>query len=243
MSTLVGLCSTYKEGSLAGGAVRSLLAACDHVAVFEGPAGDTIDADVPGTHGLPQSDRIYWHEGRWRTDARKRQAMLDWTRQFEPPVWGIIVDADEVLINGEYMRDWLNPLDWNEELDPDAEYLGRPMRIMELNGQLRWVRGRILRLDRIVEYKVSTSVFTVRTNNGIQTFTNAGNVDDEYEVWEAPRRGIIEKGGMLVMPPVPTEPYLVHRSFLRHPLRRNVRMSDQEKAELLAHGMPVELSK
>jgi hypothetical protein len=242
---LVGLCSSYAEGRLVQAAVDSLLGACEHVYVFEGPAGEPIADDVleqvPASDLAPYADHehVTVHRNRWRTDARKRQAMLEWAKQDYPgPLWGVIVDADETLVNGEYLADWLAILDWQEQLDEtgDTEYVGRPMRIVELDGSLRWVRGRLLRLDRIVEYRVSTSVFL--TSQGL--YTNAGNVPDSYADWATPRRGYIDGDQMVVRPPIPTEPFLVHRSMLRHPLRRDLRLHKQERDELRAAGMKVD---
>lgn len=242
---LVGLVSSYKEGPLVQGAVRSCLECCDRVAVFEGPAGDPIEADVPDTDlgefdsAVSDTHPVYSYFGRWRTDARKRQAMLEWVHDVykNQPVWGVIVDADEVLINAAYLRDWLQRLDWHEEVNPEAEYVGRPMRLVELDGSVVWVRGRLLRLDRIREYKVSTSIFTLK--NG-ETYRGGGNIPDSFLDWETMRQPYIEQGRMLVQPPIPTEPFLVHRSMLRHPLRSGLRLHEQERAELIAAGLPVD---
>jgi hypothetical protein len=255
---IVGLCSSYLEGRLVQGAVRGLLDACELVYVLEGPAGEPLDADVPATElgELELDPRVVAHSGRWRTDARKRQAMLEWAqarhRKQAPDetLWGVIVDADEVLFNGPYLPDWLLRLDYHEQVTPDAEYLGRPMRIVELDGSVAWVRGRLLRLDRIRDYKVSTSVF--RTADGA-TYTGAGNVPDWVDDWARPRSAYFAEkpdgagpagveripGRMLVQPPIPTEPFLVHRSMLRHPLRSGLRMNEQERRELILAGMPV----
>lgn len=234
---LVGLVSSYKEGRLVQGAIRSALTACEHVFVLEGPAGEPLDADVPATDLGPFADdpRVTYREGRWRTDGRKRQAMLEWSRRFEPPVWGVIVDADEVLMNGEYLHDWLLRLEYAEQADPANRYLGRPMRIMELDGSLAWVRGRLLRLDRIQKYEVSTSVFV----NELGIRHGEGNVIDKFSDWQRPRMKYIEDDRMLVMPPLPTEPFLVHRSMLRHPSRSGLRLHEQEKEELIRAGLPV----
>lgn len=242
-SVIIGLCSSYKEGPLVQGAVRSLLEACERVAVFEGPAGDPIDAPVPWSDfgGLLDDERLTFREGRWRTDARKRQAMLEWAQGLERPqgssLWGVIVDADEVLINAPYLRDWLNRLDWHEQVNEEVEYLGRPMRLVEMDGSVSWVRGRLLRLDRVIEYKVSTSVFTARYEGRTETFRGGGNQEDSYLDWELPRREALEAGRMIYPPPFTLEPYLVHRSLLRHPLRSGNRLHQQEAQELAKIGI------
>ncbi len=238
---LLGLVSSYLEGELLRGAVESLLEArCDQVLCLEGPAGEPIEADVPASDlGAALERRVTLRSGRWRTDARKRQAMLEWAHAQKvegETLWGVIVDADEVLVNGRYLRDWLLRLDYHEQLNPEAQYLGRPLRLMELDGSLAWLRGRLLRLDRITKYKVSTSVF--ETTQGL--YTNAGNLEDSYTDWARPRAVYLEGDRMVVRPPLPTEPFLVHRSLLRHPLRSGLRMHEQERSELLAAGMKVD---
>lgn len=239
---IVGLISSYREGPLVQAAVASTLEACDEVLVMEGPAGDPLEADVPETDLGPHADdpRVTFREGRWRTDARKRQAMLEWTRKFDPPVWGMIVDADEALINGRFLPHWVRRLDWHEQVNEDAEYIGRPLRLIEADGAVSWVRGRLLRMDRLVEYKVSTSVFTVRTSEGIVPYKGGGNEPDKFSDWETPRTPYIEKDRMLVMPPLPMEPHLVHLSLLRHPLRSDLRMHQQEREQLILAGLPVD---
>ena len=246
MTVLVGLISAYKEGELVRQAVASTLRACERVYVCEGPAGDPIDDDrVPDSDlgGLESDERVTVSVGRWRTDARKRQAMLESVQRdygTDRSVWGVIVDADEVLWHGEYLRDWLLRLDYTEQLDETggSRYLGRPLRLVELDGSVSWARGRLLRLDRMRRYRVSTSVF----EHADGLYTGAGNVPDYLNDWAAPRSVYLEGDNprMMVMPPLPTEPFLVHRSILRHPLRAGLRLHEQERAELLRAGMPVE---
>ena len=243
---LVGLCSTYKEGSLAREAVRSLLEACDRVLVMEGPAGDPITNErVPstdiGNYDDVVSGKLDWRTGRWRTDARKRQAMLEWAqaipRAEEETLWGVIVDGDEVLMNARFVRDWLQRLDWHEEVNEGTEYHGKPMRLVEMDGAVSWVRGRLLRLDRMREYKVSTSVWTAVVDGKLETYRGAGNELDLFSDWETPRRVYMEQDRMVYPPPFTLEPYLVHRSLLRHPLRSGLRMHEQEAAELAKAGI------
>src|ERR1700685_3236102 len=106
---IVGLCSSYLEGPLVQGAIRSLLAACDHVVVFEGPAGPPLEGNMPksdftpwthihmpdGKGGYIHSPRTPDHphlkivRGSWKTDAKKRTAMIESLRPFTEPTWGV----------------------------------------------------------------------------------------------------------------------------------------------------------
>lgn len=225
---LLGLVSSYKEGALVQGAIRSLVPWCDHTLVYEGQAGKPIEGVPESDFGAwAKHDKVTLHRGRWRTDARKRQAMLEASRAWESPVWGIIVDADEVLYNGEYLRDWLQRLEYEEEVYPEKRFQGRPIRLMELDGGLSWVRARVLRLDRMQSYEISTAVFT--TTDGHRT--GQGNPRDLYSAWAEPRALYFEQDVNLVRAPIPTEPFIVHRSALRHPERDKVRMHQQEAEE------------
>lgn len=227
---LIGLISSYKEGSLVQGAIRSVAPWCDHTFVYEGPAGPPIEGVPLSDFGEfdKRSERVTIHRGRWRTDARKRQEMLERTRRFEAPTWGVIVDADEVLFGGEYLRDWLQRLNYEEEINPDKTFLGKPMRLVELDGGVSWVQARLMRLDRMKQYEISTSVFV--NDRGVRE--GRGNIRDRYSDWALPRTKYFEEDVMLVHPPIPTEPFLLHRSGLRHPVRNGLRMHEQEATEI-----------
>ncbi len=227
--------SSYMEGPLVQDAIRSVIPAVNHTLVMEGPAGPDITGCPESDFGEPRSWRgeVTLRSGRWRTDGRKRQAMLEWAHAWHKrthpgtPLWGVIVDADEVLVNGEHVRAWLQRLVWEEEVN-GGEFLGKPLRIVELDGNVSWARARLMRLDRIKQYEVSTSVF--RNHYGHRM--GEGNVPDSYEDWATPRLPYFEQGVMLQHPPISCEPHLVHRSGLRHPLRSGARMHEQEAHEI-----------
>ncbi len=242
---VVGLVSSYLAGPLLQGAVRSLLPCCDRIIVFEGPAGDPH----PDAAHLPPSEyepdpRVQWREGVWRTDAHKRTKLLEAAhglRRQGESLWAVVLDDDEILFGGEYLRDWLRVLDWTEPdpgrvLDDGAEpyYHGRPMRLLELDGSTSWLRGRLIRADRLRRYIVSTSVF--ETTDGIR-YQGGGNVEDRWSEWREPRQAYFDEDRLVVRPPLPTEPYVLHRSFLRHPLRAPLRMHAQEAQELRKAGI------
>ncbi len=234
---LVGLCSSYAEGPLVQAAVRSLIEACDQVVVYEGPAGPPLD-------GVPATDFGIWegasnlriHHGRWRTDAKKRTAMVKWCQEkYAPPIWGCWVDGDEVLCNGEYLRDWIQQLLWLEETDPlDAPRAGFPIPLVEMDGRVNVCRAKVIRIDLIDEYVVSSS--GIRFKGGVTMAE--GNLPVKLSEWFADRAGpMTNDDALFIPPPLPCEPFLLHRSSLRHPLRRGLRMSDQEASELKRMGV------
>lgn len=230
---VVGLISSYKEGTLLSGAIRSLLGVgLSKLYVYEGPAGEPIDADVPDSDvsalGLAMDYR--YHEGRWRTDARKRDEMRKGARADFPegPLWGVILDGDEILVNGEYLRDLLQALMWQDERDPDAVPSNRyPLWLVEADGALSVIQSRVVRLDLIDRYEVSTSA----TTNVYGIREAWPNVPGDSRLYMEHVLLALENGRMCAWPPFPCQPHIFHRSHLRHPLRAGLRMHEQEAAE------------
>lgn len=247
---LLALISSYKEGTLIRGAINSAMGGTDEVIVFEGPAGPPLEADCPETDAGFLRELCTWREGTWRTDAEKRTAMIAETRKHEPPVWGVMVDGDEILVNGQYLRDELQALMWQEEAEGGDPFLGWPMNIVEHDGNVASCRAKVLRLDLIDSYSVSSSVF----KTAIGTTHGEGNL--QVKLSELPQSVAVERliskieessgtqkeelialaqdlsDRLVLAPPLPGEPHLVHRSHLRHPNRRGLRMHEQEAAEI-----------
>ncbi len=242
--TLIALLSTYKEGPLAHAAITSALKATPHVYVYDGPAG--MDADGPDTDYSRWNGLITLKRGRWKTDAHKRSDMIKVARQFRPqPVWSVWIDGDEVLCNAEYLTDWVQMWLWQDEADQaqaPADFsprLGWPIRCVELDGSVALTRGRVMRADLIDSYSVSSSVFKDAMGN-----THAeGAVIERFSHWWEPRAqymlgkisGVsddLEHDRLMLPPPLPCEPFIMHRSSLRHPARRGSRLHTQEPREI-----------
>jgi len=233
---IVGLCSAYREGPLVAGAVQSLLRACDRVVVFEGPAGDPLEDEVPASdlstlEGGPFShERLWFDAGRWSTDAKKRTAMIEHLRPFEEPTWGVWVDGDEVLCNAEYLRDWINYWDWREE-ETGEKNLGWPIKIVEMDGSVAIVQAKVLRVDRLDSYSVSSSVF----RDALGQLHGRGNY--ALAVGDSPLASWLRQladpdARVFAWPPLPCEPFIMHRSKLRHPRRAGLRLHEQEATEI-----------
>lgn len=244
---LLGLVSCYREGRLVQGAIRSVLAACDHVIVFEGPAGERVGDDCPATD-IPAADReaIVYREGEWHSDAVKRTALVKATRGYgDGPIWGVWVDGDEVLLNGEYLRDLLQAVLWRDEQEREkairsgdrfAPTAGFPIRLVEMDGSVALCRAKVVRVDLIDSYIVSSS--GIRFKSGQHLIEHAeGNLPQRLSEWWAPRARAMDEDRMYLAPPLPGEPFLLHRSPLRHPARQAARMHLQEARELERLGL------
>ena len=238
---LVGLMPTYREGSLVDGAIRSLEdAGLDTIVVWEGPAGADRCDDAPETSNAILGHG-HWKRGRWESDAAKRTEMLRHTLKQYPgrTVWGIWVDADELLVNGRHVRDLVQERVWYDEhggasiADPDNLPTGGiPIRFVEYDGTCAFEQGRLLRLDTLRRFVVSNLI--VETVLG--SHVRLGRIPETTDLEEMAREAF--PGRRIVSPPLPGEPVIVHRSHLRHPARQALRLHTQEAAELERLGLP-----
>lgn len=234
--------SAYKEGRLVRGAVSSLLrVGLDALYVYEGPAGEPLGDDVPDSDYpsyVTDGDHEYvtFHSGRWRTDARKRNEMLQRAKaDFPGETWAVVIDGDEVLWNAEYLRDRIEAIA-NEDawkgasaaLPENLPTARMPLRLMERDGTLSAITARVFRIDLLRSIDISSSVVT--NVHGVQD--GWGNYPELSAMYLEGMLHAIDKGHLVAWPPFPCEPVIVHRAHLRHPARRGLRMSDQETREL-----------
>lgn len=216
---IVGLVSSFREGELLRSAVESL-ASLDAIVVFEGPVERNADLSgpesvIPRRVGLPQK-QVHVVHGEWPADAAKRTAMIEWcrTRRWlqDEQVWGLWLDGDEVLLWGEYLADWVRRA--SEAGDDDNEVAGWPLSLVELDGSVAWCAGKLVRVDLIEKYLISSSFIQMvggqtRTVGNLQCWTPLDGPSQFTEVegvrlphWRA-------------RPPLQGEPHLLHRSRLR----------------------------
>lgn len=234
---IVGLCSSYLEGPLVKGALRSLIAACDKVICFEGPAGPPLEEDVPESdfEGIEipyDSLGLDIDYGRWSTDAKKRTRMIESLRPFTEPTWGVWIDGDEQLMNPAMLRDWLQFFDWKEE-ETGTRNMGWPIKIVEMDGSVAIVQAKVLRVDRLDSYSVSSSVF----RNVMGELDARGNYRasiDDFPLGAQVRQLSDPDGGYMFAWDsfALHEPYIIHRSKLRHPRRQGLRLHEQEAEEI-----------
>jgi hypothetical protein len=251
--TVIGLMSTWREGDLARGAYRSLKAAdLDAVIVCEGLAGPQPD----DWQAMPETALTPTFSGSWGTDAAKLTEMLTFARErYDRPLWGLWLAADELLVNGELLRDFLQRVQWEDErqgrhiLKPDnGPTFSVPLTQVEHDGSLGRVLSRVVRLDLIRRYVVSSHVIELVTGQVLQHGARPLTLNDlpQMMALEAASKAgpdadrlCEEIGGRVFVPPIfAGEPYTIHRPHLRHPARQAVRMYEQEDRELERLGLP-----
>jgi hypothetical protein len=218
---------THREGPLAADAIRSMLPACDVVIVNEGPirGADTTAGEptiLPGD--LYKDQRVIFHpwvargNEPWVNEAAKRNHMLERTRRYGSPLWGLYVDADEVLIHPELIPS----LVWAaERIVPGVVSI--PLLVTEVDGSVGRIQ-RLFRLDQLEAHVLSMSQLKFK---GIDTVTVFPTIHE----W---------RPGEPVTPtnrqPLQGEPHLHHRSYLRPPVRGEHRLHRVEVADYVAQN-------
>ncbi len=239
---IVGLVSSYREGQLLESAIGSL-AALDAIVVFEGPVEQNADLSgpesvIPNRVGSLQVNVV---RGEWPADAAKRTAMIEWchTRRWlqGEDVWGLWLDGDEILLWGEYLADWIRAAASAGTLeDPVA---GWPISLVELDGSVAWCMGKLVRVDLIEKYLISSSFIQMRggetrTVGNVQCWTPTDGPTQFTESAVPPTDKDLDRGRTerlphwRARPPLAGEPHLQHRWMLR-PRERQVER--QHKAE------------
>lgn len=259
---LVAQIPTYREGRLALGAIGSCLdSGLDGIVVWEGPAGPTRLDDAPETVGLDlPSARLRVKTGEWANDADKRTAMLRWTKEqwHDRPLWVVLVDGDEVLVNGRYLRDHIQAGVWQDELhgrslaDPDnLPTGGLPLRIVEADGSVSFTRSRVFNAQMIRRFVVSNLIVETAVGSELRLGHRPEPAMPPYDALlhvleQSPLTATREEAEILraqlqrhfVWPPLPCEPHLFHRTHLRHPSRQGLRLHEQERDEIVRLGYP-----
>src|SRR5438309_10354057 len=82
--------------------------------------------------------------------------MLQATRRYPAPVWGVYLDADEILTDAEYVPEMIWAAEQQAEDGNDAASI--PMLIQEVDSSVGKVH-RIFRLDRLEAHVLSMSQF------------------------------------------------------------------------------------
>jgi hypothetical protein len=212
---IVGIIPTYREGPLAAAAVRSLLQCCQSVHVAEGPIGEpTGDGYPTDLKEFAKNPRVAIRHGAWATEIEKRNDMLARTRRYKPPVWGVFLDADEIMVGAE----WVPDLIWAGEVNNEAE--GRdvatvPLLRVEVDGSVGEIT-RLVRVDLVERHVLSMSQWKFFSSDVTATFPVSA-------VWR-PGEPMTE----IARPPLPGEPHIYHRAYYRPPKRGEHRLYKTE---------------
>lgn len=220
---IVGLVSSFVEGQLAADSVRSLLSCCDAVRVLEGPIGEghTGGTDTDWTQ-FKRDGRVIVKRGGWGTDADKRTALLDETRRYSTPTWGVIVDADEILVSGEYLPSLIEYRQAQADVQ-DQIAINVPLRLVEADGSVGLITARVLRLDLIERWLISS--YHILLRSGVEV-----SLPNAYPLrcGEPDRQETEKTTGLQIRRPHQGEPHILHRSILRAPDRDVERQSSAE---------------
>jgi hypothetical protein len=207
---IVGLVSSFDEGPMLETAIRSLLD-LDAIVNFEGP----VEGHAGGNM-MPPPSNVRWARGEWESDAAKRTAMVEYVHRtwVGKPVWGLWLDGDEILLWGEYLHDWI----WRVEQQGDADNPvgGWPFPLVELDGSTSLCMGKLLRVDLVRRYLVSSSLIEL-VNGDRRTVGNVeywNPIDGPTQFTEG------DRPHWRARQPLAGEPHLQHRPILRSRARR-----------------------
>lgn len=223
---IVGLVSTWNEGRLAADAVRSLLACCDVVLVQDGPIGEAAGGIPTDWTAFRRDPRvIVASQGApYVSDADKRTWLLERTLRYPGPVWGVILDGDELLVHGGQVPALLEHHEAQAALQ-EREPLRVPLRLVDGDGTTSVVTGRILRVDLAERYVHSS--YEIRLRNGVTVALGNGRLVGGDEP-DTTRLDVTT--GLQLRRPLQGEPHILHRPYLRAPQRDAVRQSAAEGA-------------
>lgn len=203
---IVALCSTFCEGELARSAIESA-AALDGVLVFEGPVeGNEPSGEPTAIPGLGEVGKLkfYAREAGWESDAAKRTAMIEKAKElWQGPLWALWLDGDELLLWGDQLHDWLGRVLHGD--DPSNPVGGWPFTLVELDGSVSLCLGKLVRIDLIRRYLISSSYIEM-VDGSRRTVGNA--------LYWTPKDGALVEHWR-ARPPLQGEPHLLHRSILR----------------------------
>lgn len=213
---LVGIVPTYREGPLAMSAINSIAGSCNAVVVFEGPIGDAPLSGTETYFPKRMPPNVIVRRGQWKNEVHKRNAMLDFTRRYPTPTWGVYLDADEIMIGAEWLADMIYAASGNVPEDESPATI--PLLITEVDSSVGRIH-RLIRLDLLERHVLSMSQLKFYGSDVVPTFPL-------LPVWR-PGETVTE----FARPPMQGEPHIHHRSYYRPRVRTDFRMHKEEIEE------------
>ncbi len=156
--TIACLIATFSDGGLLAEAVESAAPHVDRVIVLDGayrgldawPCSPEEDLDAAQDAGVIvlRTGPLETFGAYWPGEIEKRNVLLELGRAFLPDDgdrWALVLDADELLVEGELLRSYLAEV----EIFRSAPGLAR----REPNGDLYHAPSRLFRLTSSVRYE------------------------------------------------------------------------------------------
>lgn len=215
MARFVGMLPTYREGPLAASAARTLFECCDVVLSYEGPVGNAPETGDPTEwpRDLQRNSRLIRKHGTWTDEVAKRNAMLDFTRRYDPPVWGVYLDADEILLGARWVPDLVYAAERNAEEGRAVSAI--PLLIQEVDYSVGRIH-RLIRLDLLKRHVLSMSQMVFFGSEVVVTFPVIPTWRPGQDMTPFQR------------PPMEGEPHIHHRSYYRPKARTDFRLHKEE---------------
>lgn len=215
---IICLISSYREGTLIQGAIRSALPLDCPIIVYEGATSVTKPGGPKTDLGKFEQNVFEFYYSDWADEASKRNAMLSYARglhQFREreQFWILTLDADEILLWAEYLPEWLDALRPGYPLT-DENIVPLKLTVPGVdeetrNGLMTWIQpSRLVHSSLIDRYDIG--LLRART-------------PDDKPLWFAAYRSEI--------PPAFGEPHIHHRYYLRRGQRNQARGTLLENRE------------
>lgn len=219
---VVCLISSFREGELIQGAIRSAVPCSEKIIVWEGSTNPKASPGMGektrlGDMGTAVSN---FHVGAWGDEAKKRNAMLQHARDLmQKPFWILTLDADEILVWSEYLGDWLNAL---RPGYPRSDQNVVPVKITVpgYDEETKHGPATYIQPSRLVH-----SSLVARYTNGLVLAVTPDGAKLDFSAYRSE------------IPPVVGEPHIHHRYYLRRPDRAKTRGYQLEQEELRKAGV------
>jgi len=202
------------------------------VIVADGPIGDNESDGLATDWSVFRKDqRVVVHHDHWKgTDADKRTWLLTKTRRYPTPTWGVILDGDELLLYGEQIPALIEHHEQEAKAD-GRESFGATLRLMEGDGTCGLIMARVLRLDLIERWLISS--YHLQLRSGLEVSRPNAYI---LEAGQPDTAQVEPSTGMQIRRPLQGEPHILHRSWFRSAARTAQRQSAVEGTRVRPAG-------
>lgn len=220
---VVCLISSFREGELIQGAIRSAIPCSERIIVWEGSTNPKASSGMGEKTRLGEvwnPETMSFHVGAWGDEAKKRNAMLQTARDLmRKPFWILTLDADEILVWSEYLGDWLNALRPGYPRS-DQNVVPLKVTVPGYDEETKFGPATYIQPSRLVH-----SSLVGEYTNGLVLATTPDGAKLDFSSYRSE------------YPPVVGEPHIHHRYYLRRPDRAKTRGYQLEQEELRKSGI------